>query len=206
MTRLQGFLDQGSKAAMWLGTPLGLLSYVLACMSVQPDSGQLGLGSSEISQQIVYLDSRKRSGVAIGRLLRMGQYNPSLPDPFMVQNWSHPIMDCSNETFDCIKAGKIIIFSPITSPLPNQTYSYMNRSAHVIGCDWNNVCTIEITGKNSDNSPSLVVYFRRSNRGIVSLGFEPSPGNARRASNRFRLVGSAGLFARGVSLTKNPGQ
>lgn len=181
---------------MWLGTPLGILSYMLAGLSAQADPGQLGLGSSEVSQQIVYLDSHRRSGVAIGRLLRMGKYNPSLPDPFMLQNWSQPIIDCTNESFNCIKAGSIIIFSPVASPSPNQVYSYMGRSARVMGCDRSNVCTIEITSKESDNFPRpLVVYFRRSNHGIVSLGFEPTPGNARRASGRFRLVGPIGLFA-----------
>lgn len=181
---------------MWLdGAPLRILSYMLAS-SVQPDPGQLGLSSSEVSQQIVYLDRRKKSGVAIGRLLRIGQYKPSLPDPFMLQTWSEPVTDCSNEKFDCVRAGSIIIFKPVVAPRPNQVYTYLGRVARVVGCDRSGVCTIEITGEESGGSPRpLLVYFRLSGRGIVSLGFEPSPGNAKRASNRFRLVGTRGLFA-----------
>lgn len=180
---------------MWIG--ILLVAAVLSAQSALAQPGSIQLGKSEAGREIIYLDSRRRSGVSFGHFLRIGRFNPSLPDPFMLQTWSEPLLDCSNAEFRCVMGGSIILFSPVGSVSEGQSFRYMGRSARVLHCDREGVCTFEITPVDLSVSPRpLVIYFRQSDCGILSLGLEPIAGNSRRASRRFRLVGREGLFAR----------
>jgi hypothetical protein len=182
---------------MWLYSVLSVLWGLTPAEPARHDPPPSSLGSADAAPQTVYLDSGRRSGIAFGRSLRIGRYDPSLPDPFMIGSWAEEARDCSNERFQCIVAGTIVLFSPIGPVRQGQSYSHMGRSARVLDCDRRNLCTIEITPSGDSASPRpLVIYFRQSQRGILSLGLEPVPGNSRSASRRFRLVGRMGLFAR----------
>jgi hypothetical protein len=183
--------------ALIASAPLGLyLAGTKTKKSATPTAHQ-----GRYQPKAVYLNTPGDTAVIFSERMGIGRVDntPGL-DPFRMQGWSEPLTDCSNQSFHCVSAGNLVIFTPVAPPLPGRTYRYRGRYLRVFDCvGRERLCTFEIgqdpqrTPRGAGNPPMLI-YLAKGNRGVLSLGFSEIPDDPHVTSQQYRLRGRIGLF------------
>jgi hypothetical protein len=148
------------------------------------------------NREALYIATNGATGVSFGERMGIGTLDKDQPLPAMLrlQEWSEPTKDCSNEIYSCIAAGKFVIFLPREIGSSRRLYEYMGFSLKTVSCT-KGQCTYELSNEAYPNE-ALSVYLRADEKGVKSLGFGESGGDAISGSLQFSRASKIGLFGR----------